>query len=324
MQTINGDIKSQSFRPVYLLYGEEAFLRRSYKNRLKEAIVGDDTMNYNYYEGKELSVQELISVAETMPFFAPRRLILVENSGLFKKEAEQLANYLAEMPDTTHIVFVEEEIDKRNKLYKKVGALGYAAECKRQTGAELKRWAARGFGSYGKKLTEATVELFLTKTGEDMENIRREMEKLVAYVGDREIIQSEDVETITTTQITNHIFDMINEVSSGRRARALALYADLLALKEPPMRILFLLARQFHNLLQVKELRDLGCDKSEIASKCKLPPFAVGKHMTQAARFTREQLESAVRMAVEMEQAVKQGNLKDQLAVELLIVALAE
>ena len=116
MQTINGDIKSQSFRPVYLLYGEEAFLRRSYKNRLKEAIVGDDTMNFNYYEGKDLSVNELISVAETMPFFAPRRLILVENSGLFKKEAEQLASYLAEMPDTTHIVFVEEEIDKRNKL----------------------------------------------------------------------------------------------------------------------------------------------------------------------------------------------------------------
>ena len=45
MKTINQDIKEENFRPVYLLYGEEDFLRRAYKNRLKEAIVGDDTMN---------------------------------------------------------------------------------------------------------------------------------------------------------------------------------------------------------------------------------------------------------------------------------------
>ena len=50
MQTLNQDIKNGSFRPVYLLYGDETFLVRSYKNRLKEAIAGDDTMNFNYFE----------------------------------------------------------------------------------------------------------------------------------------------------------------------------------------------------------------------------------------------------------------------------------
>ena len=94
MKTINQDIKEENFRPVYLLYGEEDFLRRAYKNRLKEAIVGDDTMNYSYYEGKEIDVNAVISTAETMPFFAPRRLIILENSGLFKKDAEALASYL--------------------------------------------------------------------------------------------------------------------------------------------------------------------------------------------------------------------------------------
>ena len=323
MQTLNQDIKERNFKQAYLLCGDEPFLVGNYKKRLREAIAGDDTMNFNYFEGKNPDVREIISLADTMPFFAERRLILIDSSGFFKSAPDELVNYLPQMPDTTCMIFCESEVDKRNKLYKKVGSVGYVAECKRQTGAELKKWAARGFGSYGKKLTEATVELFLTTTGEDMENIRREMEKLVAFVGERDIITSEDVETITTTQISNHIFDMINEVSAGRRERAMALYADLLALKEPPMRILFLLARQFHALLQVKELRELGMDKGEIASKCKLPPFAVGKHMSQASRFSREQLEAYVRAAVEMEQAVKQGNLKDQLAVELLIVTLA-
>lgn len=320
MQKINSDIKSGSFAPVYLLYGEEAFLRRSYKNRLRQAMVGDDTMNFTYYEGKDFSITELMDIAETLPFFAERRLIIVENSGFFKKESGELADYLDRMPDTTHLLFVEEEVDKRNKLYKRITKLGYAAECKRQTAGELKKWAARGLAGFGKKITESTLELFLTKTGDDMENIHRELEKLIGYVGEREVVEAKDVEAITTTQLSNRIFDMIHAIAAGERRKALALYGDLLALKEPPMRILFLIARQFHGLLQVKELREQGAGKDEIAAKCRLQPFLVGRYMSQASRFTKEQLENYVRLAVETEDAVKKGNLKDNLAVELLLV----
>ena len=132
MQTINEDIKNGTFKPVYLLYGEEAFLKQSYKKKLRAAISGDDTMNYNYFEGKGLDMNELISLADTMPFFSERRLILIEDSGFFKTSSEALAEYLPTMPDTTCIVFVEEAVDKRNKLYKKVKDLGHIAEMKRQ------------------------------------------------------------------------------------------------------------------------------------------------------------------------------------------------
>ena len=84
MQTLNQDIKSGEFKQIYLLYGEEAFLKNSYKNRLKEAIIGDDTMNFARFEGKGLDVDELIRLADTMPFFAEHRLILIEDSGFFK------------------------------------------------------------------------------------------------------------------------------------------------------------------------------------------------------------------------------------------------
>ena len=73
MQTLNQDIRSGEFKQIYLLYGEEAFLKNSYKNRLKEAIIGDDTMNFARFEGKGLDVDELIRLADTMPFFAERR-----------------------------------------------------------------------------------------------------------------------------------------------------------------------------------------------------------------------------------------------------------
>ena len=92
MQTLNQDIKDRTFKPFYLLYGEEAFLKKSYKNRLKEAIAGDDTMNYHYFEGKGLDVQEIISLADTMPFFGERRLIQIEDSGFFKSAVDALVD----------------------------------------------------------------------------------------------------------------------------------------------------------------------------------------------------------------------------------------
>ena len=77
-------LKRGKFKNVYLLYGPEVYLRKQYRDKLKTALIGDDdTMNYNYFEGKGLDVKSIISLAETMPFFAERRLIIIENSGFF-------------------------------------------------------------------------------------------------------------------------------------------------------------------------------------------------------------------------------------------------
>ena len=319
MQTLDQDIKKRAFKRVYLLYGEENFLKRSYKNRLKEAILGDDTMNFHHFEGKGMDIPEIIGLADTMPFFAEKRLLLLEDSGLFKGSAEQLAAYLPQLPESTCMLFVESEVDKRGKLYKAVKKVGYAAELGRQTPAQLSNWAARLLAREGKKITGATMELLLSKTGDDMENIRSELDKLISYTLGRDVITAQDVEAICTTQLTNKIFEMIGAISSRKVQRAMELYEDLLLLREPPMRILFLIARQFNQLLTIKDMAGKGVAKAEIASGLKLPPFVVGKLLTQSRAFTKEQLLSYLELCVETEEAVKQGRLQDRLAVEILI-----
>lgn len=320
MQTLNQDIKTGEFKRFYLLFGEEEFLKQSYKKRLREAIAGDDTMNYNYFEGKGLDVRELISLANTMPFFSEKRLILVEDSGFFKAASDELAEAMADIPDTTCMVFVESVVDKRNRLYKKVKELGYAAELKKQDASQLARWAAGILARNGRKITAATMELFLEKTGDDMETISSELEKLISYTMGREVVTAEDVEAVTTVQVTNKIFEMVNAIVKGKTGTAMDLYEDLLTLKEPPMRILFLIARQFNQLFLAKELVDSGADRSAIASKLKVPPFVAGKLMPQARSFTREQIAGCVEACVEAEEAVKTGRLGDRMAVELMIV----
>ena len=319
MQTLNQDIKTGEFKQIYLLYGEEAFLKNSYKNRLKEAIIGDDTMNFARFEGKGLDVDELIRLADTMPFFAERRLILVEDSGFFKSASDALVQYLPSMPDTTILLFVETEVDKRNRLYKKVKDMGYAAELNRQDSAQLARWAGGILTREQKKITKHTMELFLSMAGDDMENIRMELEKLISYTLGREVITDEDVLAVCTVQVTNRIFEMVSAIVNRQPRKAMDLYEDLLTLKEPPVLILFLIARQFNQLLQVKDLMGKGMDKGTIASKLKMQPFVVGKTMPQARQFGREQILSYVEFCVETEEAVKSGRLQDRLAVELLI-----
>lgn len=320
MKVLNQDIKSGQFKQVYLLFGEEAFLKRSYKNRLKEAIVGDDSMNFHQFDGKGQDLKEIISLADTMPFFGERRLILMEDSGLFKGSgADPLIEYLPQMPDTTCLIFVESEVDKRSRLYKKVKSLGYAAEMARQDTKQLASWAGGILAREGKKITARTMELFLSKTGDDMENIRMELEKLISYTMGREVITDEDVEEICTARVTNKIFDMVAAIAGRKTRVAMDLYQDLLTLKEPPMRILFLIARQFNQILQVKELMAEGMDRGSIASKLKMQPFVVGKVMPQARTFSREQILSYVNLCVDAEESVKTGRLNERLAVELLI-----
>ena len=320
MQRLLQDIKTAQFNHIYLLYGEEAYLRKQYRDRLKEAIIGNDTMNYHYYEGKDITLSEIIDLAETMPFFADRRLIVMENSGLFKSGGEALAEYLGNPSETAYFIFVETEVDKRSKLYKTVAAKGYAAEFAVQDENTLKRWVLGMVKKEGKQISERTLLLFLEKAGNDMENIKAEAEKLFCYCMDRDVITEADVEAICTKQISGHIVDMVNAIADRKQRKALELYYELLTLKEPPMRIIFLIARQFNLLLQVKELSGKGYQGKTIGPKVGLPGFVAGKYVSQAARFQTTQLRRALESCVEAEEAVKTGRMNDTMSVELLIM----
>ena len=126
----------------------------------------------------------------------------------------------------------------------------------------------------GKQITEPALHYFLEKTGTDMENIRKELEKLICYCMEKDAIREQDIEDICTKRVSSHIFDMINAVADKQQKKALDLYYDLLALKEPAMRILVLITRQFNTLFQVKELKAKGYDNKIIGQKVSLPPFS--------------------------------------------------
>lgn len=321
MKKLAEEIKSGQLKQIYILYGEEAYLRNQYKEKLKIALLDSgDVMNFHYFEGKDVRPEQVIDLAETMPFLANRRVIMLENSGLFTRGGEELAVYLSSPSETAYFVFVEQTVDKRSKLYKAAMSRGRAIEFKAQDEQVLKRWILGFLKKENKNITERDLNLFLDKTGAGMENIRAELEKLLCYCMDRDVITAQDIEAVCTKQVSSQIFDMINAVADRKQKTAMELYYDLLTLKEPPMRILFLITRQFNLLLQVKELKNKGFDAGTIGEKTGLAGFIAKKYVAQAAKFREADLRKALTDCVETEEAVKTGKMNDVMSVELLIV----
>ena len=139
-----------------------------------------------------------------------------------------MAEYLNNLPDYLYLLFVEEEVDKRSKMFKTVKQIGRVVDFAVQDEKTLMRWVLGIMKREGKQITQRDMEHFLSKTGTDMSNIEKELEKLLCYTMDRSVITGEDIDAVCTTQINNRIFAMVQAVAEQNQKKALDLYYDLL------------------------------------------------------------------------------------------------
>lgn len=317
---LNEDIEKGSFRQSYLIYGDEAYLRLQNRDKLLKGLgITGNSMNFNRY-GKDSSPAQIIDMAETMPFLADKRVILIEDSGFFKSGCPELSDYLKKPSETTVFLFVESEVDRRKDLYKAASKLGFEIECTVQDEEMLKRWIKSKFQAEGKSISPRDQAVLLDRVGTDMSNLATEIEKLVCYCIDRNEVTGEDIEAVCANYLQSRIFAMTDAISGQDQKRAMELYYDLIALKEPPARILSLVTRQFNLMIQIKEMTDNRKDRRTIASILKLPDFAVGKYQNWARSYTYEQLKEALDVCASYDEAVKSGRLTDIISVEMVII----
>ena len=280
-------------------------------------------MNLSIYRGKNALPGIIIDQAETMPFFAEYRVILVEDSGFFKNQAEEMAEYMNQIPDSTIFIFNESQVDGRSKMYKAVKKNGYVSKFDKLKGDMLKKWVLSVIKSEHRNITANALNNFLARTSDDMYQIRNELEKLFSYTLDKEGIEESDVNAICSTQHFDHIFDMVDAIIAGDRHKAVSLYRDLILLKEPVARILYMIGRQYNILFQVKDLRDKGYDKEAITSKMNLHPYVAAKTIRLAERVSRDNIIKGIQGCVNADESYKRGFVNDQVAVESLIIELS-
>ena len=320
MNNIKKHIQNENYSRAYLLYGEEDYLRLNYRNMLRKAMVADDDMNYSYYEGKDCNLSEIADLSSTMPFFAERRLIMIENSGMLKSGSEEMIKIIKDAPETTFFVFTEKEVDKRNKLFKTISDVGYVCEFKMLKEDDIVKWVLSKLGKEGKRITRDNMTLLISRIGLDMNTVKNETDKIIAYTHGREEVTAEDINELCVAQLQDKVFDMIDAMAVKDKDKVIRLYSDLLALKEPQMKILVLLGKQFSNLMAVKEMSENGNANNVIAEKLGIRPFFVGKYIAQSKKFTLKQLREAMNDCIEADNSVKTGRTDDRYAAELIIL----
>ncbi|MDE6744905.1 MAG: DNA polymerase III subunit delta, partial [Lachnospiraceae bacterium] len=209
------------------------------------------------------------------------------------------------------------------KIYKTVSKDGIEIEFKEMEKASVHRWMSGMAAKEGKTINADAMELLTQRVGLDMGTIHNEMEKLFGYTHGRKQIVAADVEALVARSLEDRVFEMVEAIVGKQQKKALGLYYDLLALQKRPNDVLFLLTRQFNNMLQAKELKEKGFDRNGIAKKMRLPAnqtFLADKYPRQAAKYRMEELKKIVVECVETEEAIKSGRIADKLGVELLIV----
>ena len=241
IKKISEDIKTNTFEQFYLFYGEEKYMILQMKDQLKKALISEnDTMNYSYFEGKKVDSTEIIELAKTVPFFSDHRFIILDGTGLGKKSDDSFIKGLKEISDTSVVLFIEDTIDKRSKIYKFLSKQGHVACFEPMKNKELSQWITLLLKKEEKQMSILTMNNFLYQCGSDMYTLKNELDKLISYVGDRKEITSHDLEQLTSSQTINQIFVMLDAIARKQRDKVLTLYYDLIELKESPFGILAL------------------------------------------------------------------------------------
>lgn len=326
-------IKNKDIGSLYLFYGVEEYLKRNYTNYIEENILTDDfkLMNKVILEGK-VTPSAIIGNCETPPIFADRKMVVVKNSGLFKgkkkendtakkaKTDDELEQFLQNVPGHACLIFIEQEIDKRVKYFNLVKDHGLIVEFNYRKPEEMANWILKMVKARKYEMDLGTAAQLCEYCEPGMDDVLNEIEKLCLYTGDRRQISVSDIKKVCSKSVKSRVFDLTDAIGERNSAKALSLLNDLAVIKEPMPKVMYMIMKQFRQLIQIKLMKQEGANQAEITARLKLPPYFSGKIIQQSGRFSIEQLEKAVSTGLALDLAIKTGKVEDKTAVELMII----
>ena len=330
MKELKKQWKNGEFGRCYLFFGAETYLLKDYETALEKALLpeGTEMMNHDIFEEKRATAAAIMDAAETFPFLNEKRLVTVKNSEFFQKggrkeEGEKLKEFLADIPESTCLLFIEEKVENTRALYKAVSKHGQAVEFKKQTEKDLGTWIKKLCKDNQKQMSESVLGLFLQTVDHDMENMEGELLKLIAYKGEESEIKAEDIRAVCTVSLEARVFDLVKAVAEKRPEKAVQIYRTLLSMKESPYMVLSLITRLFRFILETKLLSESGMTYETIAAKLEIRDFAVKEYLRQSKRFSARVWKDAMKDCLETDLNIKSGKAAEETAVELLIVKYA-
>ncbi len=317
-------LKQQAPGPLYLIIGEEDFLRDSALAALKSAVLGDcGEFNYDLFYGDEAGGADILTCASEMPVFAERRLIVVKTAEkLSARESETLLNYLKEPVGTTTLVFMSPKLDGRLKFSQALARTAVTIDCSPLRDAQLTPWVTRDAERLGLRLEEQANQLLKEVSGGSLYGVRRELEKLASYVPPDRAVTAADVHVLRGMEPGASVFDLTLAIAEGNRGRVLFILARNLEAGEAPLRILGSLAWQYRRLWKVKELLASGGREGEAVRTLRMDPMKVRSFL---GRFSDDHLQAALHLFLDADGKLKGGSsAHPKMVMERVLLRLCE
>jgi len=328
---------------ITLIHGEEEFLRAEALQEIKTALESPDTadLNTTLLDGRKVTLADLRMACDTVPFLAPRRLVIVESllarlaaqegrrSAAQKAYLQGLIDYLDQVPETTDLVLMETVVVRRgDPVYKRVHSMGKANQadivfCERKRGDDLVAWIEKRVRDKGGRTTRGTTNKLIATVGDNLRLLDQELEKLVAYTAGERAIAEEDVTLLVPEAAETNIFHMVDALGYGNGRRAIRLLHRLLDEGFAPLHLLAMIVRQYRLILQVKDLVARGLRPPAIAKELKLQQWMVqDKLAPQARRYSLPQLEAIYERLLVTDVDIKTGRMEAVMALDVLVAEL--
>lgn len=306
---------------VYLLFGEDEYLRNEYLKKIKKAF-GELHLGINYIQIDETNVGNIIADVETPAFGYPKKMLIVKNAGLFKKKnplSDKVAEYLKENSiEDIELIFLEQTVEKNN-LYDIIQKNGEIKEFKEQKMPQLIENIKKLTKAYEVNIDNNIAQYFVEAVGSNMSDIINEIRKLIEYAGKGGKITKEDIDNLSIKKTESIIFDLTDNLGKKQIEKALEVLKNLIYAKEPIQRILIMLYNHFKKLYIVKLAIE---ENKSIAQGLNLKPnqsFLVNKYSMQAKYFEKGELRNLIDELIKIDELSKSGGIDINIGLESVL-----
>ncbi len=330
-------IRKEKLAPCYLVLGTEKFLQDQVRTEIlkKIKIDGEDDLNFLSFDMENSSIDEVIAEAETLPFFGDQRLVFVENPYFLTGEkgtngidqnTDLLVNYLKEPLETTVLVIFApyEKLDERKKVTKQLKKTAITIDVKQLDEKAVRQYLLNTLENSEIKMDRQAIDLFLRLTDLDLSKMMRELQKILLYGQEQEVITVKEIEQLVPKTLEHNLFDMTQYILSGRTEQALRLFQDLVTQGEETIKINAILLSQIRLFLQTKFLIKIGYQQANIAETLKIHPYRVKLAMQEVRKFDEQTLRRLFDELVEMDYEIKSGKIEKELSFQLFVLRTGE
>ncbi len=330
---------------LYVLHGEDDFSRHQALDEIKKTI-GDQTAlitNTTVLDGKQVTVDQLSAVCETMPFLAEKRLVIVHGllerfepgikSGRQKKStgatkrpdnAKSLGEYLGKIPESTLLVLIDGKVKSQNPLFRELSLKAKVMSFPQLKDARLRQWIQRRVAEKGGSISPRAVDLLARFVGGDLWIMANEIDKLVLFTLGRSI-DEEDIRLVVSYAQEASVFAMVDAILEFRVGVAERLLQQLLQQGAAPAYLLVMLTRQVRLIVRVRELRSQRKSDAEIQDRLGLTSdFVLRKTSEQADRYSLARLKEVYHKLLDTDLFIKTGRLDPELALNILVAELGQ